>query len=326
MKPAAICLLSVIVCFFATVTLHAADVAGSRDHPLVTRYPGSSITWYETQAFDKYRIAVGPVTGYRTIDKWVETQGKVTRINYTLKGVRSVQEVFANYLSAVKKAGFSVLAEGSDKSLSAQGKVGQRGFLTVHYAANPTPPGASQLLSGSSTSGGSGYFAARLQRPAGTVFVVVGATQYKEDEVVVLVDVIEQRAMEDDLIAVDAAAMSKDLAAYGKVALYGIHFDHDKATIRPESKAALTEIATLLKNQPALNVYVVGHTDGQGTTEYNMRLSLERARAVTDTLTKDYGIAAGRLEPHGVGPLVPVATNQGDPGRAKNRRVELVQR
>ena len=315
-----------VLALLAAVSVHAADVPGSKDHPLVTRYPASTITWYETQAFERYRIAVGPVTGYRKIDDWVEAEGKLTRINYTLKGVRSVQEVYANYLNAVKKAGFTVLAEGSEKSLSPQGKIGHRGVLTVHYAANPTPPGATQLLSGTATSGGSGYFAARLKRPADTVFVIAGATQYKEDEVIVLIDIVEQRAMEDGLITVDAAAMSKDLAAYGKVALYGIHFDHDKATIRPESKAALTEIATLLKNQPALKVYVVGHTDGQGTTEYNMRLSVDRARAVVAALTKDYGIAAGRLEPHGVGPLVPVATNQSDGGRAKNRRVELVQR
>jgi hypothetical protein len=59
---------------FATPAV-AQDVEGGEDHPLITRYPGSSITWYERQEFEPYRIAVGPVTGYRTIDDWVEVEG-----------------------------------------------------------------------------------------------------------------------------------------------------------------------------------------------------------------------------------------------------------
>jgi outer membrane protein OmpA-like peptidoglycan-associated protein len=120
--------------------------------------------------------------------------------------------------------------------------------------------------------------------------------------------------------------MVRDIATYGKVALYGIYFDHNQATLKPESVPALMEIATLLTRQPQLKVYVVGHTDLSGTLAYNLRLSQERAQAVVDTLVQKHAIAAERLSAQGVGPLVPVATNQADPGRAKNRRVELVER
>lgn len=320
-------------CAFAVWTLvfgigfsATADVDGSADHPLITRYPASTIEWYEVQEFEPYKIPTGPITGYRTIDEWVETEGRITRIYYSLKSERSLYEVYSNYLNAIKKTGFSILTEGVDPPNKARSDIGGRTWLGVHYAENPIPPnGIVRVLTGSSTSGGSGYIAAKLQRPDDTVFVSLGAAQYSEGEVVVLLDIIEQKAMEDDLISVDAEAMSKDIDIYGKVALYGIFFDHNEATITPESKPALDEIAKLLKNRPALKVYVVGHTDMTGSLEYNLDLSKRRAVSVMDTLVEDYGIARERLGAQGVGPLVPNASNKGDSGRAKNRRVELVE-
>jgi outer membrane protein OmpA-like peptidoglycan-associated protein len=71
---------------------------------------------------------------------------------------------------------------------------------------------------------------------------------------------------------------------------------------------------------------VVGHTDNQGTLAYNLDLSKRRAAAVVKALVRQHGIAAGRLEGHGVGFLAPVAPNDSEPNRAKNRRVELVKR
>ena len=110
----------------------------------------------------------------------------------------------------------------------------------------------------------------------------------------------------------------------GKAAVYGIYFDTGKAEIKPESEPALKEIAKLLQADPKLKLYVVGHTDNSGGLDYNMKLSKDRADAVVKALTGKYGIAASRLSAFGVGPLAPVASNQTEEGRAKNRRVELV--
>jgi outer membrane protein OmpA-like peptidoglycan-associated protein len=317
---------AIVVAVGAALAVFAADAPGSKDHPLLTRYPGSSITWYDTQEHEPYKIATGPVTGYRKIDQWTEVSGKITRINYTLAGARGFYEVYANYLNALKRADFKILAEGFDKASSPQGRIGQRGFLTVHYAANPIPPGKSTLLQGSATAGGTGYFAAKLDRPGGAVYVAGGVAQYKQDEIVALIDIIEQRAMEDNLIAVDAAAMSAALEAQGRVALYGIFFDHDKDVVKPESRPALEQIAKLLSMRPALKLLVVVHTDSVGDLEYNIALSISRAKAVVGALARDHRVARERLEAHGVGPLAPAASNQSDAGRAKNRRVELVER
>ncbi len=303
------------------------DVSGSQDHPLLTRYPGSQIAWYEEQVFEKYYLATGPVTGYRHIDEWKEVAGKVTRIFYTLAGDRSVSEVYLNYENALKKGGFTLLAEGLHKSANISKEVGGRGWMGVAYARNPLPPnGVITLFHGTATAGGSGFLAGELKRPAGTVYVAISCYQHREDEVVVMVDVIESEPVENDLVSVDPEAMSGALDREGKVVIYGLFFDFDKATLQPESRPVLDAIAQLLRQRPDLNLYVVGHTDMKGSLTYNLTLSESRAQAVVEALVRDYQISRARLEGKGVGPLVPVATNQQDQGRSLNRRVELVQK
>ena len=70
---------------------------------------------------------------------------------------------------------------------------------------------------------------------------------------------------------------------------------------------------------------IVGHTDGQGGFDYNLSLSQRRAQAVADALASGFGIAAVRITPAGAGMVAPVATNRTEDGRAKNRRVEIVE-
>ncbi len=135
--------------------------------------------------------------------------------------------------------------------------------------------------------------------------------------------VVEKETMKQ-YVQADAAAMSSGLAATGHVALYGIFFDTGSAVVKPESRPALEEIAKLLAQAPALRLEVVGHTDMTGGLEPNMKLSQARAEAVVKALTGEHGVAGVRLKAFGVGPLAPVATNDTDDGRAKNRRVELV--
>jgi outer membrane protein OmpA-like peptidoglycan-associated protein len=135
--------------------------------------------------------------------------------------------------------------------------------------------------------------------------------------------IIEKAGMEQQVVA-DAAAFSNDIRTTGHAAVYGIYFDSGKSAIKPESEPALAEIAKLLKNDAALKLNVVGHTDNDGTLETNMKLSEARAAAVVQALVAKYGISSARLKAFGVGPLAPVASNDTPDGKAKNRRVELV--
>lgn len=125
-------------------------------------------------------------------------------------------------------------------------------------------------------------------------------------------------------VVVTADQIATSVFEDGKVVFYGIYFDIDKATLKKESAPTLKEIAVWLKNNPTTKVFIVGHTDMQGSKEHNIGLSKARGEAVVDELVAKYGIARSRLTPEGVGPLAPVATNYKDAGRAKNRRVEMV--
>lgn len=134
---------------------------------------------------------------------------------------------------------------------------------------------------------------------------------------------VEKEKMQQEVTA-DAESLAGSIKDTGKAAVYGIYFDTGKAVIKPESDATLSEIAKLLKKERSLKVNVVGHTDNVGGIDSNMKLSQARADSVVKALTGKYGIDAARLRAYGVASLAPVASNDTDEGKAKNRRVELV--
>ena len=135
-------------------------------------------------------------------------------------------------------------------------------------------------------------------------------------------NIIERQLMKQDVVA-DAAAFQAGLKENGHVEVPGILFDFGKSDIKPESDAPIAEVVKLLQMNPAWKVWVVGHTDNIGVAETNTTLSNARAAAVVKALSQK-GIDARRLAPHGAGPYAPIASNDTDPGRARNRRVELV--
>jgi outer membrane protein OmpA-like peptidoglycan-associated protein len=138
-----------------------------------------------------------------------------------------------------------------------------------------------------------------------------------------MLTIVEKKAMVQEVVA-SAEMFKTGLGTSGHVEVPGIFFDTGKAELKPESNAALSEIAALLKADPALKVFVVGHTDNVATLDVNTRLSQSRADAVVQALTAQHGIAAARMTARGVGPLAPVVSNDSEDGRARNRRVELV--
>jgi outer membrane protein OmpA-like peptidoglycan-associated protein len=159
----------------------------------------------------------------------------------------------------------------------------------------------------------------RLHKGASEVWIYVNAytNQYE-------LNIVEKQAMAQE-VTVDAAAMAGSIADTGSVAIYGIYFDTAKSDLKPESDPAIDEIAKLLTGNPALKVYIVGHTDMVGEAAGNLKLSQARAQSVINALVSKHGIGAARLIAFGNGPYAPVASNKSDEGRAKNRRVDLVE-
>jgi outer membrane protein OmpA-like peptidoglycan-associated protein len=123
-------------------------------------------------------------------------------------------------------------------------------------------------------------------------------------------------------VTADASSLADEINKSGHVAVYGIHFDTGKATLQPDSEQVLGEIVKLLDQNAALKLRVEGHTDNQGAAPANMTLSERRAQTVVAWL-QGHGVAAARLTAVGLGQTKPVADNQTEDGRAKNRRVEL---
>ncbi|TDR19308.1 OmpA family protein [Marinicella litoralis] len=107
------------------------------------------------------------------------------------------------------------------------------------------------------------------------------------------------------------------------IELQGVHFDVDKATLKPTSIAILDAAVKTMGDHGTLVVEVAGHTDSTASEAYNQNLSERRAKVVYNYLV-DHGIAADRMTWKGYGELSPIATNDTAEGRAKNRRTELV--
>jgi outer membrane protein OmpA-like peptidoglycan-associated protein len=135
--------------------------------------------------------------------------------------------------------------------------------------------------------------------------------------------IVERELMQQDVVA-NATALQSGLAQDGHVAVPGIYFDTAKSDVKPESEPALSELVKLLRTNPRLRAWVVGHTDSVGSPDANLALSNARAAAVIRSLVQ-LGIEPKRLGSQGVGPFSPVATNRTEAGRARNRRVELVE-
>jgi OmpA-OmpF porin, OOP family len=305
-------LVGLFVPFAAAQQQAEPDRAGCKDHPLISRYPGSWIRYCSQKEFDEMTLPLGPIVSDSKFTKSQHLEGKITFIMYYAPKGRSALEIFRNYQLALGRGGFETLFTCAKDECMAHGVGSAWGKL---YASEDAEHWCDAY--------GMRYLSAKLARPEGDAYVSLFVEEGSLPDVTLIV--AEVKPMETGLVTVNAAALANDINRTGHASVYGIYFDTGKADIKPESDAALKEIAKLLQENPSLKLYVVGHTDNQGGLEMNMGLSHRRAQSVLAALTTKYGIAAARLKPFGAGPYSPVASNKTDEGRAKNRRVELVE-
>jgi OmpA-OmpF porin, OOP family len=301
-----------------------ADVKGGRDHPLISRYAGASIVGFQDVNFGEFDLPLGPGSSGK-LTKSERLQGKLSRVLYVAPAQRSTLEVFANYEQALAKAGFRTLFSCAAPACGGLSRV----LYPVDRVLKQSGRNSEYAFS---IPRDERYIAAMLTRPGSSnVYVSIyvateknSALERLSERAVILLDVIEPTTMETGRVTVNAEAMARDIAATGHVALYEIYFDFGSADLKPESDTALKEIALLLRKDPKLRLFVVGHTDNVGAFQTNLDLSKRRAASVVRALTTTQGIDASRLQAEGVGMLAPLAPNDTDAGRARNRRVELV--
>ncbi len=285
-----------------------ADVRGSSDHSLLTRYPGSYIQGYEQLDYDEISLATGISNKKKVAAPAIDVIGDITRFTYIIRDV-STLKIYRNYLGALVKEGFETVFSCEKakcgkyvREIGNQLAVANNVYNAYHHPR--------YLLMKNIEEGVATYVA-----------LFVGDYQAKA---YIQLAIVRTESLQKGLITSNSAQIQKQLEQQGKASIYGIFFDYDKASVTEASKPALDEISKLLNKNKQLKLYVVGHTDDKGSTDYNIKLSSRRAAAVVANLVGNYGIAKNRLSAYGVGPYSPAASNSSEYGRQLNRRVELV--
>lgn len=267
------------------VLVQGALAAGIPDHPVIKPYPGSVLAenMSKYQKFDSYK--------FKYVD---EATGK--RADKTVKGkywqlLWEVRTPAGDRVTDISRVEF--FENFRQAAIEKGGRVvhEDQGYLTFTLPRED---------------GGTTWCQINTNAGLGQVYMVIVDEEGFKKSLTFGPDELKQ-ALEEE----------------GKVLLYGILFDLDKANLKQESDKQLQHIVTLLVNSPDLRLEIQGHTDNQGSPEYNMDLSRRRAATVADYL-KLFGIDPARLVAKGYGESQPVASNDTEDGRAKNRRVELV--
>lgn len=331
----------------ADVALPVKDFSGSQDPAVIGRFSGSVIIDYVKVNFDEFALPLAPLAriegrrdnqnnaAYEPKTKKV-VEGRRLRVMYVLPEGTAPLQAIRNYQNEVKAKGGRTLFECKDTECGGAQRLswGGGGQMSLSMYIWPREKASQQNKAAECAlkSGISEQRYTSLEFPGSRAYASVLAYAINETgecknfngRTVVALDVIEPQGMAQKMEAPRADEMAQAINATGRVALYGIYFDSNKADVKPESKDALEQIALLLKNQPTLKLLVVGHTDNVGGFSANAELSRRRAEAVIATLVTQHQVDAKRLQPFGVSFASPVATNSTEEGRVKNRRVELV--
>lgn len=338
----------------ADATNPTKDLAGASDPAWLKRFEGSFIISYDHRGFDAVAFPASKLVvdnGDRRDDmnnrlaiapRTVHAEGDYTRLLYLAPPEASPLEVIRNYIDEIKANDGRLLYGCRDEGCGGDMKGndhggGTQGLMEQLYPRKRIKD--ADFSNGKCASGGDPteqrYILAQLpdgnggMRTVGVyAFGLVGDIYCtaQKDRTGVLVVAVSPKALQNKMVTVTSDDMRKALEAEGHIALYGIYFDTNKSQVKPESRPTLEQIGNLLKQLPKLQLNIVGHTDNVGDDASNMKLSQRRADAVVAALVEDYGIDEARLQASGAGETKPIAGNDSDAGRAKNRRVELVKR
>lgn len=331
--------------------LPTSDAAGSVDSPVLKRYEGSIILSYDKKRFDEKSLPLSrlePVPGKRDNHsnavaepkKKKTVEGETIHLVYVMPAERSSLEVFRNYQDEIKANKGTVLYECkapdcggnvTGNSINGGSSMGLPMYLRdgdhISDKAWSLPWCAQQVALTDLR-----YLVAELPASSAHVSVLTAsmpdaanACASLKGRTLAVVDVIQGKARDSKMVTVQSAEMAQALSSEGKIALYGVYFDPNKAEVKPTSEETLAQIGKLMKENAHLKLLVVGHTDNTGGFSPNMDLSQKRAASVVKALVDRFGVKKDRLTPVGVSFAAPIGSNKTDDARAKNRRVELVE-
>ncbi len=311
----------------AAIAQQPSDVEGSKDHPMVSRFEGAAIAFYKETKFGTYKLPVDD-KGKINFNSPMILKGKVTRIQYSVSSDNNPEYILHNYIQAFEDAGFSIMVSAANEELG----VGDRsqdwnkryyssGDAYFTNALNNGKFGLKHQIPNWKSE--QAFIAANGEKDGKLIYISIYAVNH-DSYTLINQDVIEVEAPKTGLVT--AEKISKGIETEGHVAVYGIYFDTGQSAIKAGSEAAMKNIAEYLNSVEGKKFIIVGHTDNTGGLSENMTLSESRAKSVMDKLINSYGVNTEKLSAYGVASLSPVASNATDEGRAKNRRVEIVEK
>jgi len=300
------------------------DIDGSKDYPTISRFEGAVIEFYKETKWGSYKL---PVNDKGIVD-WGNPkalEGKVTRIQYTVSKDNNSDFVLHNYKAAFKQSGYDILIAIANEELGVSDRPHQ--WTEMYYVAGGYYNGIGNEKFGlgfqwPSWNNNQCFIVAKGHENDKDIYAIVFAI-VDANYTLITQDIIEVEAVETGAVTVDN--ISEDITKKGHIAIYDIHFETGKSMIKPESAEALKTIADYIVAHSEKKFYIVGHTDNTGDFSANQSLSEERAKSVMNDLLTNYSVNTEQLGAYGVSSLAPVASNQTDEGKAKNRRVEIVE-
>ena len=305
--------------FWLFLAVLSVNVMAEADPGILPIYEGSELIYDDQFGFEEIPVVLGE-------DTVNNVEGYIRRLWLKAPEGRSPYEVIRNYENAVENINGQVLFKSRDPQAIEIDEVyfdeyfsttrQDRGLATNVFTHSYFPEELSEYLVSKAT----------VNQVENYIIVAAGKGHWaagQEEETYYEIVFVELEAMEMDMVTMEYLASG--IEADGRVAIYDIYFDTGESKIKAESEEALAVIAEFLLENSAKKYLVVGHTDFIGSYQMNLDLSEARAEAVLEKLVNEYGISREQLTAAGVGPAAPVMSNQTENGRAKNRRVEIVE-
>lgn len=300
------------------------DIPGSKDHPLISRFSGAVIEYYNETPWDVYKLPLD-AKGKIDFDHPMLLEGKVTRIQYTVSASNSSALVLQNYKAALTKSGYTIMTAISGGELGYADR--PHTWKDKYYEAGGFYNGLNNAKFGigihfPTWKKDHSFIVAKGDYAGKDIYAKV-YTVADENYTLITLDVIEVEPPQTGMVT--AEDISSGITRYGFIAIYDIHFDTGKTEPNPDSEKAFINISAFLNANPSKKFYIVGHTDNIGSFESNMKLSEDRAKAVVKELIEKHNINPSQLSSYGVSSLSPVTSNSTPEGRTKNRRVVIVE-
>lgn len=284
---------------------------------------GAELRAQTVEPAGRYALPMGPWQEDGGV-KTVPTSGKVTRQAWRIGGTGlSSYQILLEFREQLTEQGYDIRYECEAQSCG--GFDFRYGTEVIGEPEMHVNLGDYHFLAATLPGDEPDHVSVLVSRTASAAFVQVIQVG-ERDAVAVDVEPMTSTKAEPDtaLPAQITSDIGIAMEEVGRFVLGDLVFSTGSADLGPGDYGSLTTLAEYLLDHPEKRVALVGHTDAEGSLAGNISLSKRRAASVMDRLVNDFGVPNAQLEAEGIGYLAPIASNQTDDGRTRNRRVEAI--